>query len=34
LYDIATHFGVVSDSADVVAALRDGTSLQPAEVAA
>ncbi|AZO64230.1 cysteine hydrolase [Mesorhizobium mediterraneum] len=34
LYDIATHFGVVSDSASVVAALRDGTSLQPAEVAA
>lgn len=27
LYDIATHFGVVSDTASVVAALRDGASI-------
>jgi ureidoacrylate peracid hydrolase len=33
LYDIATHFGVVSDSASVVVALRDGTLLKPASVA-
>jgi ureidoacrylate peracid hydrolase len=34
LYDIATHFGIVSDSASVAAALREGLSLRPMAVAA
>jgi ureidoacrylate peracid hydrolase len=34
LYDIATHFGVVSDSAAVVAALRQGGTLENRDLAA
>jgi ureidoacrylate peracid hydrolase len=34
LYDIATHFGVVSDAAAVVAALSSGASLHNADIAA
>lgn len=34
LYDIATHFGIVSDSGSVVAALRSGTSIENEEIAA
>lgn len=34
LYDIATHFGVVSDSAAVVAALTSGTVIQNEDIAA
>jgi ureidoacrylate peracid hydrolase len=28
LYDIATHFGVVTNAADVVASLKDGLALR------
>lgn len=34
LYDIATHFGIVSQSAAVIDALRDGTPLTNKELAA
>ena len=34
LYDIATHFGVVSDAATVVRALRDGGALENRDIAA
>ena len=34
LYDIATHFGVVSDAAAVVTALRDGGALANRDIAA
>ena len=34
LYDIATHFGIVSDSGSVVAALRSGASIENEEIAA
>jgi ureidoacrylate peracid hydrolase len=34
LYDIATHFGIVSDSASVAAALNGGAALRPMNVAA
>ena len=34
LYDIATHFGVVTDAAAVVAALRDGRALANLDLAA
>ena len=34
LYDIATHFGVVTDSPAVVAALRSGTAIENENIAA
>ena len=34
LYDIATHFGVVSDAAEVAAALANGTPVHNREIAA
>jgi ureidoacrylate peracid hydrolase len=34
LYDIATHFGVVTDSHEVAAALRDGVPVHNREIAA
>jgi ureidoacrylate peracid hydrolase len=34
LYDIATHFGVVSEAAEVAAALADGTPVYNREIAA
>lgn len=34
LYDIATHFGIVSDAASVVAALSQGTVIENADIAA
>ena len=34
LYDIATHFGIVSDAANVVAALSTGTVIENIELAA
>ena len=34
LYDIATHFGIVSDAASVVAALSKGTAIENIDIAA
>ena len=34
LYDIATHFGIVSDAASVVAALSKGTVIENVDIAA
>ena len=34
LYDIATHFGIVSDAASVVAALAKGTVIENMDIAA
>lgn len=34
LYDISTHYGIVTDSAEVVSGLRDGTAVLNREIAA